>query len=86
MKKIGRYGKKTRKFPKIFLHFCSVISCREPVRVRTNDFDDFTCSHSGENEGLCAVESVNEGIQWPRSHQRYCQGYRADNRLFKSLT
>ena len=44
MKKIGRYGKKTRKLPKIFVHFCSVIcSSREPVRVGTVDFDDPTC-------------------------------------------
>ena len=67
MKKIGRYGKKTRKLPKIFVHFCSVICCRESVRVGTVDFDDFMCSHSG---GLC-IETVGEGILSARSHYRY---------------
>jgi hypothetical protein len=63
MKKIGRYGKKTRKLSKILLHFCSVICSRDPVRVRIVAFDDFTSSHSG----VSSVESVGEEEARPLS-------------------
>jgi hypothetical protein len=67
MKKIGRYGKKTRKLPKIFLHFCYVICCRGRDRVRTVDVDDFMSPRAGVAGGLSLEVWVREYSDSPYS-------------------